>query len=141
MDHLNDLLGRGDAFHHLHAPGGLAHAVDEFLDHLEVDVRFQQSKTHLAQGVLNVRLGELRASAQIAEDAGESVGQTFKHGIFRSDVWNQRALRKFGPQVKSAGARAVASIERRPAALEVRPPLLFFSVQIFAVGFEKGRPA
>ena len=51
VNDLHDLLARLNAGQHLIAEGFLLHASEEFLSHLEVDVRLQQRHTHLAQGL------------------------------------------------------------------------------------------
>ena len=81
MYHLHYLLRGCDALHDFNAQGRLAHTGGKFLDDLEVDVGLKQRETHLAQGVLNVRLGKLRTSAEFAEYVGKSVCQVVKHSI------------------------------------------------------------
>jgi hypothetical protein len=55
-DDLDDLLARGQALENrlIHRP--IAHAIDERLDDLEVDVRFEQRQPDLPEGVLDGRL-------------------------------------------------------------------------------------
>ena len=61
---LDELLRGGQALFDFLPEHALAHAFHEFLDDLEVDVGFQQGKTHLAQAIADVFLGELRPTAQ-----------------------------------------------------------------------------
>ena len=58
MNDLDHLLRGGQALHHLGAHGPLADARDERLDHLEVDVGFQQGHAHFAQRLVYVRFGQ-----------------------------------------------------------------------------------
>ena len=77
---LDDLLTGVEALEHLLADGTLAHSGDEVLDDAEVDVRLEQRQAHLAQGGIDVRLGNAAAATQAAEDAAQSFGKIVKHG-------------------------------------------------------------
>ena len=82
MNDLDDLLRGRHALHDLHAERGLAHAIHEFLDDLEVDVGFKKRESDFTKSVLDIGFRELSATAEIAEHAGESVCQAFKHRFF-----------------------------------------------------------
>ena len=69
VDDLDHLLGRREALHHLGADTPLADALDKVLDDLKVDVGFQQRQPDLAQGGVNVRLGQLAPVGELAEYA------------------------------------------------------------------------
>ena len=73
MHSFDELLRGGQAFFDFLAEHALTHTLHEFLDDLEVDVGFQQGKTHLAQAIADIFLGELRPAAQGAERAGQPV--------------------------------------------------------------------
>ena len=73
MHSFDELLRGGQAFFDFLAEHALTHALHELLDDLEVDVGFQQGKTHLAQAIADIFLGELRPAAQGAERAGQPV--------------------------------------------------------------------
>ena len=83
VHHLYHLLRGGDALHDFNAQGRLAHALGKFLDDPEIDVGLKQGEANLPQGVLNVRLGKLRTSAELAEYVGKSVCQAVKHSMSR----------------------------------------------------------
>lgn len=98
---LDELLRGGQALFDFLPEHALAHAFHEFLDDLEVDVGFQQGKTHLAQAIADVFLGELRPPAQGAKCAGQPVRQTFEHELLRTFKFvSPRALPIFTPKVK-----------------------------------------
>ena len=67
VNDLDDLLRRGEAFHHLNAHRPLADPLDEILDYFKVDVGFQERQPGLAQGDIYVRLAELTSSRKPAE--------------------------------------------------------------------------
>ena len=73
MHSFDELLRGGQAFFDFLAEHALTHTLHELLDDLEVDVGFQQGKTHLAQAIADIFLGELRPAAQGAERAGQPV--------------------------------------------------------------------
>ena len=74
-DDADDLLGRRQALQDLLIDGAVAHAVDERLDDLEVDVRFEQRQPDLAQRHLDGLLGEAALAAQRAEDLLQAVAE------------------------------------------------------------------
>lgn len=73
MHSFDELLRGGQAFFDFLTEHALTHTLHELLDDLEVDVGFQQGKTHLAQAIADIFLGELRPAAQGAERAGQPV--------------------------------------------------------------------
>jgi len=68
VDDLDHLLARRQAAHHFLADSAFAHAANELLHHLEVDVSLQQRQAHLAHGDVDVALGQLAALLQVVED-------------------------------------------------------------------------
>lgn len=60
MHSFDKLLRGGQAFFDFLTEHALTHTLHELLDDLEVDVGFQQGKTHLAQAIADIFLGELR---------------------------------------------------------------------------------
>ena len=71
-------IGR-EALRDLRAERVLPHAGDELLYDLVVDVRFEQGEAHLAQGLVEVLLGDGAAAAEASEDALQLVGEGVKH--------------------------------------------------------------
>ena len=63
-DDLDDLLRRREAAEHVLPHRPIAHAVDERLDDLEVDVRLEQREPNLAQRGLDVLGRQPRLAAQ-----------------------------------------------------------------------------
>ena len=123
MHDLDDLLGRSDAFHHFHAKRGFAHAIHEFLDDLEVHVGFEERKADFTESVLDVGFRELGAAAEIAEYAGESVGQAFEHCFSRSYDLELRTVTQLSPlsQAKHGFASAGTGLRgRRKARFSMR---------------------
>jgi hypothetical protein len=76
---LDDLLARLDAVQHVGPQRALAHASHELLDNLEVDIRLEQRETNLAQGDVEVGLGDLGLASQTGSDRLETRGQGFEH--------------------------------------------------------------
>ena len=58
-----------------------AHALEELLDDLEVDVGLEQREPDVAQGGVHVRLGEGAVAAQAAEDALELFAERIEHDL------------------------------------------------------------
>ena len=76
---LDDLLRGADALDDFLSEAFAAHILHKVLNDLEINVGFQERETHLAQAGLNVFLGQLALSAQIAEGGRKSVGKIFEH--------------------------------------------------------------
>ena len=55
------------------------HGVDEAADHAELDVGLEQGRADLAQGLVEVGVGEAAAAAQAAGDPLEAVGEGVEH--------------------------------------------------------------
>src|SRR5204863_6261104 len=79
FDNLYQLLSRVEAVHHLSANRPCADARDEVLDHLVVDVGFEQGQPHLPQSRVDVGLAQLAAAGQRLERLVETLGQGLKH--------------------------------------------------------------
>jgi hypothetical protein len=79
VDDLDDLLGRGEAPGHLLADRPLPHPANEVLDHPEIDVGFEQGEPHLAQGRVDLRLGQPPMPSELGEDVLEAVGERVEH--------------------------------------------------------------
>jgi hypothetical protein len=75
----DDLLVGRQAAQHFLIDGAVAHAIDESLDDLEVDVRLEQRHADLAQRRLDGLFCQPALSAQRAEDALEPFAQRIKH--------------------------------------------------------------
>ena len=54
---------------------------DELLDDRERHVGLEQRKSHLAQGVLDVGIGEPRLATELLDDAGEPLREIVEHRI------------------------------------------------------------
>gem|GEM_PF-6377551 len=76
---LDDLLGRGEALHHLLAHGAVLDLGDELLGDLVVDVGFQQGQAHLSQGLGDVALRELAVALEPLESQGQPIAEVVKH--------------------------------------------------------------
>ena len=79
-DDADDLLRRRQALEDLLVDRAIAHAVDERLDDLEVDVRFEQRHPDLAERGLDGRFRQPGFAAKGAENALEAVAERFEHG-------------------------------------------------------------
>ena len=75
----NDLLLGRQAAQHFLVDGAIAHAIDEGLDDLEVDVRFEQRHANFAQRQLDRLFGQSSLAANRAEDVLQAVGERVKH--------------------------------------------------------------
>src|SRR6266567_5775503 len=63
-------------------PDGLdANALDEGLDDFEIDVGFEESNAHFAQGLLNILLRQPAEATEPVEDSSEARGKTVEHGV------------------------------------------------------------
>ena len=78
VDDLNDLLCRGQALQNIRADGLFGDRFDEVLDHLEVDVGFQQGKSDFPHGLLNVIFVQATLGAQLFEGIIQFFTQTLK---------------------------------------------------------------
>jgi len=72
VNDLHDLLGGRERGEHVLADGPRPHPIDELADDLEVDVRLQERHPNLAQGFLDVVLGETSAASKTVEDGLQS---------------------------------------------------------------------
>ena len=79
-DDLDDLLRRRQAAEHVLPHRPVAHAVDERLDDLEVDVGFEQREPNLAQRRLDVLRRQPRLAAQRLENVLEACAEGLEHG-------------------------------------------------------------
>ena len=78
-DDLDDLLRRRQAPQHVLPHRPVAHAVDERLDDLEVDVGFEQRQPDLAQRGLDVLGRQPRLAAERLEDVLETCAEGVEH--------------------------------------------------------------
>ena len=67
------------------AERGLLDLGDEFLDHRQRHVGFEQGHAHFAQGILDVALGQARLAAQVLDDAGKALCKIVQHELFARD--------------------------------------------------------
>ncbi len=79
IDDLDELLDRGEALQDLRPQCPLLHPVDELLDHLVVDVGFEQGETYLAGRPLDVLLCELALALQAVQGTLQFVRKGFEH--------------------------------------------------------------
>ncbi len=75
----DDLLGGGKPRRDLAAGKACAHPVDELLDHLEVDVRFEQREPDLAEASLQILWTQDAASRDLLQRGRETVAERFEH--------------------------------------------------------------
>ena len=80
MNDADQRLTRRQALVDLLADDLGADRVDERLDDRQRDVRFEQRHAHLAQGVVDVLVGQAPAAAQAFDDALQALGQFVEHG-------------------------------------------------------------
>ena len=109
MHDLDDLLAGLDSVEHVGADRLLAHAGNEGLDDLVVDIGLQQGKPDLAQGDVKVGLGDLGLATQAGGDGLQARRQGFEHS----------AITVRGGLTGGAGDRAVqAAAHSRRGAVE-----------------------
>ena len=111
VDDLDDLLPGVDAGQDVRAERPFAHARDELLDDLEVDVRLEQGEPDLAQRLVEVGLGDARLATKAACDVLEARGQGFEHGWTDTGAQVRRvgagtAHSRGGRDVRQRGSRA-----------------------------------
>ena len=97
----------GDALGDLAANGALAHRGDELAGDAEVDVGLEECHADLAQGGVHVLFGQAAAAAEVSEDAGQALGQAFKHEASSSC---EGLLRLYGAPATGQGAVKFRSI-------------------------------
>jgi hypothetical protein len=78
-DDLDDLLARRQTAEHVLPHRAVAHAIDERLDDLEVDVGLEERETDLAQRSLDVLGRQFRFAAKRFERILETRSQGFEH--------------------------------------------------------------
>ena len=79
-DDPHDLLVRRQALEDVLVDRPIAHAIDERLDDLEVDVGFEQRQPDFPERQLDGLLREPALSANIAENVLEAAGKGLEHG-------------------------------------------------------------
>ena len=93
-DDPDDLLSRGQTAQDLLVERPVAHPVDKRLDHLEVDVGFEQRQANLSQGRLDRGLGEASFSTNGAEDVLQAATERVEHhGVWAPAISSGRAIR------------------------------------------------
>ena len=114
VDDLDDLLGGGEGGGDLGAQGLGADVFDEVAGDVEVDVGFEQGDADLAEGFVDVLVGEGALAAEGLEGALEFFGESFKHGYLQfscgggGEGRKQRALERDG----TSGAWRGRSVQR-----------------------------
>ena len=83
IDHLDHLLARRERFENVTPHGALTDALEERANDLDVDVRFEQGQTHLAQRLRDVVLAEAAEATQPLEDVVQPVAEPLEHGFPR----------------------------------------------------------
>ena len=96
-DDFDDLLGGVEGGGDLGAEGLGADVLDDFAGDVEVDVGLEEGDADLAEGVVDVFVGEGALAAQVFEAALELFGEVLKHGWFKfiglrrgRDLWRVR---------------------------------------------------
>ena len=79
--HADHGLGGSQALQDILAGCARAHALEELLDDLEMDVGLEQGETDVAQRDVDVRLREGPVAAEVAEDALELVAERVEHDL------------------------------------------------------------
>ena len=83
VDDLDQHLTRGQGLGDLLPQGLLADVLDELAHHRQGDVGLQQGHAHLAQGLLDVVLGQAALTAQVVQYLGEAALQVLEHALPR----------------------------------------------------------
>jgi len=86
IDDLYQRLSRCQALEHLLPRGTLPDTVNEFLDHRQRHVGFQQRDAHFAQRLADTLLSQAAFAAQLLYGPGQALGQIFEHGLLRKQV-------------------------------------------------------
>ena len=84
VDDLDQHLARRQAARHLLAHRLVAYPVHKGSHHRQGHIGLEQGHAHLAQGVLNVVLGQATPATEIVEGASEALLQIFEHGLPRT---------------------------------------------------------
>ena len=79
VDDLYELLVGREASQNVLTDRAFADPGQEVLDDLEVDVGFEERHAHVAQGFVDIRLGDLPGAADTAKDVFEFVGEGVEH--------------------------------------------------------------
>ena len=77
--HAHHCLTGRQASQHILSEGALFDLCDEFFNHRQRDVGFQQRHAYFTQGILDIALGQARLATQGFNDAGKPVTQVIKH--------------------------------------------------------------
>ena len=117
VDDLHDLLAGGQALEDLGADRALAHAGDEVLDDLEVDVGLEQREADLAHRGVHVGLGHATTTGQPGEGLAEAIAEVVEHAETATLIVNGGDGRAARP---AGGARVLAT--PRPSECS-RPPV------------------
>jgi len=80
MNYLHDLLAGRDGLEDVLARALGLHPVNELAGDLEMDVGGQQGGAHFLEGIRHVGLGQGTDPTQVAQGAGQFIGQAFEHG-------------------------------------------------------------
>jgi hypothetical protein len=80
VHHADQRLSRRQRADDLLAEGFFLDAGDEFLDHRQGHIGFEQGHAHLAQHVGDVVFGQTCLAAEILDDAAEALGEVVEHG-------------------------------------------------------------
>ena len=81
VDDLDDLLSRVEGLGDLLGQRPLAHPAGELADDGQGDVGVEQGAADLADGGVDVRLGQPPLAPQVLEGRGEAVGEGGEHGV------------------------------------------------------------
>src|SRR5262249_4581990 len=100
-DDANDLLLGRQAFQHFLVDGAIAHAIDERLHDLEVDVRLEQRHPDFAECQLDGLFREASLSANAAEYVLQTIGKGLEHG--RTDALSSSRANPYCRGIAEAG--------------------------------------
>ncbi len=83
VDDLDHLLTRSYRLRYILAERSFLDPTQEGLDDSHIDVGFQKCESHLAQGLIDVLLGEFAFASKCGEDRLEPLGQRVEHRSYR----------------------------------------------------------
>src|SRR5262249_17884181 len=125
---LDDRLRRREALEDLFLHRPVAHPVDESLDDLEIDVRFEKREANLAQGGLDVLRREPSLASQRLEDILEAIAQGVEHAALNLSTVNHYRI---GPVAVGQPDDLKAFTTRDTKDTRARTPIFFVSFVSF----------
>ena len=120
-DDLDDLLRRRQAAEHILPQRPIAHAVDERLDDLEIDVGFEQREPNLAKRRLHVLGSQPRLAPKGLENVLKAIAERLEHYGFQGSCSRFRVRGRrwnWTPSLEQDAHRAFKRLRERNRNLE-----------------------